>query len=663
MQLDLNLCLGCMEPIGGDAVCPYCGYTAGSPYLVSYLAPGTVLNDRYLVGKLLHYNGESGFYIGYDEAESTKIFIKEYMPDTLCRRIKDSPIVAVNQDAVAQYKTFMSEFVELNKGLARLRNSGHINPAIDMFGANNTGYVIFDHISGITLSDFLRRNGGILPWESVKNMFTPLFTTLSLVHNAGLVHRGICPDNLVVTNSGEVVLMGFAIPDERTSGTKLNAEIYNGYAAPEQYSSGKWQGTQTDVYGISALLYRMLTGAVPQDAAERTANDNLMEPSALNSEIPPRVSGVIMKGLALDSDTRIHTMTELVTELFDEPEQQRSANRTQTISIPIQHIDDDGEDNAEGFGRQNYYERPEPHTSSARNKKQFPSRHKVFIAASLISAVVLIILMAVIMMVLNDSRDGSSRKINVTSDTLADIDDIDNSLTHQTVSEEGTDDSNQPTLNEVEQTETTTQSSGNFYIMNDLIGKNYETIKNSPTYAGLVFDPQYEFNEENAKGTIFEQSIASGEKYSEGTQITIKVSLGSRYVTVPDWIGVKASDYFNLLEGKNIKYEQVSYETSDYADGYVCGISVDEDTVLDLEESEALIVYVAYNPVTETEETTTEEEVTETEQETETETETEFETEPAEETTEEEYPDDGEINIDDPNYDEEQVFSDDEYIY
>ncbi|MGN1415248.1 MAG: PASTA domain-containing protein [Oscillospiraceae bacterium] len=648
MQLNLNLCPGCMEPKSDSMVCPVCGYTVGTPHDPAYLAPGTTLNGRYLAGRLLHRNGESAVYIGFDSVNGTKVLIKEYMPDTLCKRVKDSSVVAVNQNAVAQYKTFMSEFVELNKTLAKLRNVNHINPAVDMFGDNNTGYVVFNFIEGIPLTDHIRGLGGVMTWEQVKKLFPPLFTTLSQIHNAGLIHRGICPDNIIVTPRDELILTGFCVADERTAETELNSEIYDGYAAPEQYSSGKWQGTWTDVYGISALLYRLLTGSVPESAKAREENDVLPEPMSLNSSIPPKVSDVIMNGLALRSDDRIQTVTELVTGLFEEPEEQKIV-QTQSISIPRQYAND--ETYAEGFGRSGA---SSAHGTAA--KKTRPSRHKVFILVGLATAIVMIALMAVVMIALDDNSSSVANGITTNGEPLADIDDLASSLTYQTTSAAETENT-QPTLNEVEsgETENTSNSSasGNVYIMNDLLGKNYETIKNSPTYASLVFVPEYEFNEENEKGIIFGQSIEKGESYTEGADVHIKVSLGSRYVKVPEYVGMKAKDYFNLLEGKNIKYEEVSYETSQYADGYVCGVSADEDEILDLESGDTLIVYVAYNPAPVTEATT----------ETESETTTEEITEPAEENTDdiEEYPyDEEEPDSDDTGY-EEIIIEDDNY--
>lgn len=668
MQNDLKLCFGCMEESHGETVCPHCGYSADTPHLPAYLAPGSVLNKRYIAGKLLSHNGESAVYIGYDEQNGVKVFIREYMPTTLCRRIKDSKVVAVNQDAVAQYKTFMSEFVELNKTLARLRGLSHINPAIDMFGDNNTGYVVFNYIEGRPLADILRDSGGVMSWAETKKMFPPIFTTLSLIHNAGLIHRGICPENILVTPRNELFLDNFCVADERTAETELDSEVYDGYAAPEQYSSGKWQGTWTDVYGICALLYRLLTGIVPENACEREKTDELVPPHEINEDIPEAVSDVIMNGLALSKEERIQTVTELVTGLFNEVAEAKSP-MTEPVIISRPNSFDDGYE-------ESYYDhsrRNEASYSRSRAAKA-PEKSKVFVLAGFAAAVVLIAILAVVMLALDDNShyiaDNISIRNEQTTVSRADLDELAESLASQTSAPEETE-SNQPTLNEVENGESSsaTMRSENVYIMNELVGKNYETIKNSPTYESLSFMPKYEFNEENPKGTIFSQSIEKGETYTEGQEIVIKVSLGSRYVKVPDYSGMTAKDYFNLLEGKNIKYEEASYETKEYKNGYVCGISA-EDEIIDLESGDTLIVYVAYNPTPVTEETTeesTEETTEETEEETEEETtyddeeytdESDYsedydETEEYYETdlTDEEYNDD-DIEIEDPNYSE-----------
>ena len=162
-------------------------------------------------------------------------------------------------------------------------------------------------------------------------MFPPLFTTLSLVHNAGVLHRGISPETIYVTDKGELKLTDFCISGVRTINTELKTEIFPGYAAPEQYSAASRQGTWTDVYGICAVLYRILTGSKPDPANIRLEGDNLYTPQELNPNIPKHVSDVIMDGMNILGEDRIPTITELVTRLFDQPA--AGFSKTQTLSL------------------------------------------------------------------------------------------------------------------------------------------------------------------------------------------------------------------------------------------------------------------------------------------------------------------------------------------
>ncbi|HAM68400.1 MAG TPA: serine/threonine protein kinase, partial [Ruminococcus sp.] len=232
---DLRLCFGCMEPLGEEKICPHCGYDSSTPSLANHLRQGTILHGRYLVGKELSANGEGVTYIGYDTSVDCKLLIREYFPERLCSRVPNEPTIDVKYDHLAQYKALMAEYTELNKALARLRNLSHLNPALDMFSENNTTYAVYEYLEGGTLLEYLRENAGELSWNVVRRIFPPLFTTLSLLHNAGVLHRGLSPETIFVTDKGEIKLTGFCISAVRTNDTELDAELFDGYAAPEQY--------------------------------------------------------------------------------------------------------------------------------------------------------------------------------------------------------------------------------------------------------------------------------------------------------------------------------------------------------------------------------------------------------------------------------------------
>lgn len=114
MDTSVNLCMGCMNELDANGVCHYCSYTDDMPHLQSYLAPRTVLDNRYIVGKMLTYNGEGASYICYDTIRKTKAVVREYMPDTLCERERGTQRIIVNSDCLAKYKTYMSEFADMN---------------------------------------------------------------------------------------------------------------------------------------------------------------------------------------------------------------------------------------------------------------------------------------------------------------------------------------------------------------------------------------------------------------------------------------------------------------------------------------------------------------------------------------------------------------------
>ena len=315
MSKETELCLGCMEKTGGAKECPHCGYCEGDGHIASYLIPGTMLKGRYLIGRLICYNGESGLYIGYDMAEERKVTVREYMPETLCARKEGSSEIEVYSDHLPLYKTYLAEYIELHRTLMTSDLSGSIQPVLDVFTDNHTAYAVMDYIEGIGLKTYLSSCGEVLSWEQVKRLFAPILTTLGMLHSKGIIHRGLCPNTLLVTEKKELRIIGFGISASRTADSDIACEVFSGYAAPEQYSSARRNGSWTDIYGISAVLYRCLTGKTPQSAQERLENDMLTEPCLVNRSIPSNVSKVIMKGLSLEVSDRISNINQFVDSL------------------------------------------------------------------------------------------------------------------------------------------------------------------------------------------------------------------------------------------------------------------------------------------------------------------------------------------------------------
>ncbi len=577
-MVENKLCYGCMKNIGNAVVCPECGYNRNSANPLPYLAAGTLLNDRYIVGKLLHHNGESADYIAYDKTLACKILIKEYMPENLCSRDKDGLAVNANHNQKVQYKALMDEFAELNRSIAKMRTISHITPVTDIFSANNTVYAVFEYIESISLLEYLKENAGELTWEQVSKMLPPFFTTLSLVHNAGIVHRGISPETIMVTEKGELRLTGFSISALRTINTEINSELFHGYSAPEQYSLSGWQGTWTDVYGISAVLYRILTGCRPTEAQTRITNDSLCSPHEINPNISENVSKTIMEGLAVRNDDRIQTVTQLVTKLFEENGEAEKITRTSTATIAIpRQISEPKQQHHKPVRREERIAAAE--TASEAETISTLDRVKVPLMIGVLLVAIFLVIGIICMAFFSGGGDDDI-DLSIYGNSSSALDNV--------IEITGTDG------------EIITGITGDS-DMPQLVGYKYDEVAESSTFLGwLVIEPKYEYNDRVEKGIITEQSIPAGSKFSSGSTVTVTVSNGPAKVEIPDYMltsysSYKYEEYFKLLEDLGIEYEPKPEVNWGYADGYVIGISVDGESVrggdiINLKDGEVLEV-------------------------------------------------------------------------
>ncbi len=560
-----KLCLGCMCEKENDGPCEKCGYSASTPYLPSYLAPGTVLNDRYIAGKLLSYNGEGATYIGFDKVTGAKVTIKEYMPDTLCSRKKDEQTITVDQNQLPLYKTYMSEFVELNKALMKARSMTHIQTVLDIFPQNNTAYVIFEYVEGISLKSYLSNCSGELTWDRVKELFPPILTTLSLVHSAGIIHRGISPQTILVTEKNELKLIDFQISAGRTTGTEIACEMYPEYSAPEQYSSTEWHGTWTDVYGICATLYRVLTGCAPTESISRLGNDSCPEPMAINRNIPSHVSKVIMNGLKMNTSSRIQTITELVVKLFEQPKFNTAENEPVK---PVQKV--------------KRVETADSEKTASNNKKKKGKKKKQSTAAVLFTVIACAVIVigftgVIIYFAVTGGNGDASSDPNYYS--LPETVETSAPQTSETSVTEAPDSS-------------TSSVSPIVYACPTFTGRLYTTVQNS--YDFLKITAEYKFDDKVANGVVISQSIKAETEIAEGTEIKLIVSKGPSKVALPDYTGMTVDEYTAILSQKNIKFEKRPTKAEagmNKGDVVKCSKEIGEE--VDVENSEKVTVYFA----------------------------------------------------------------------
>ena len=315
-------CLGCMESYDdGFQVCPHCGYVEGTPAKEAYhLEPGTVLNKKYTVGRVLGYGGFGVTYIGYDNLMNRRVAIKEYLPTEFSTRSSGTIAITIfSGEKEEQFLSGIAKFSDEAKRLANLEQVPGVVRIYDTFTENNTAYIVMEYLDGETLKERLKREEKIPVEEAVK-IILPILGALKEVHASGLLHRDVSPDNIFLTRDGDVKLLDFGAARFATTShsRSLSVIVKEGYAPEEQYRSKGEQGTWTDVYACGATLYKMITGVTPEGAMERREKDELQRPSKLGIKIDRSTETAIMNAMNIRIQDRTQTAADFERELTSE---------------------------------------------------------------------------------------------------------------------------------------------------------------------------------------------------------------------------------------------------------------------------------------------------------------------------------------------------------
>ena len=314
-----DLCPYCLEPLEGGAppVCPHCGKNLRNRNPEGALPLGAQLGGRYTVGDYLSADGDGLSYRGVENAARRFVLIKEYFPVTLCNGRSPEGALMPKEGREVLFKNSRMDFKDLYDDLRGLTPATGLSQILDVLEENNTVYAVEESEKGMTLTHYLSlRSRNLTPAEA-RTMLQPVMEGVTLLHKAGLIHRGICPDNILLPIDGSARLTGYGTLALRTGGSELKSQLYPGYAAPEQYSAAEFSGRYTDVYALAAVTYRLVTGQVPVAAPQRKVRDSLESAHSLESGVPTYFSQVLSCALRLDPARRMQTVPELMSALTD----------------------------------------------------------------------------------------------------------------------------------------------------------------------------------------------------------------------------------------------------------------------------------------------------------------------------------------------------------
>lgn len=340
-----NRCPNCMEEFSEKYhVCPSCGAQAvNDTDEIIHLRPGTILCNRYHIGKTLGYGGFGVTYIAWDERLHHKVAIKEYLPSEFATRLADSEeVTAFSGEKQEQYEIGLKKFIDEGKRLAKFQNEYGIVRIFDCVEENNTAYIIMEYLKGHTLAHLLEHNQTFNEKRTVA-MLTPIMRSLEVVHSEGILHRDISPDNIIVTEDGTAKLIDFSASRFATTSYSLSLTVIikQGYSPEEQYRSKGVQGPYTDVYSLAATIYKMVTGITPPDALKRRSQirngnkDPLIKPRTVNKTLSPSFETAILNALNVAIEDRTPDIKTLLKEL--RPSGTDNVKRRDTNSMRAHH--------------------------------------------------------------------------------------------------------------------------------------------------------------------------------------------------------------------------------------------------------------------------------------------------------------------------------------
>lgn len=527
-----NLCYGCMNEKVIEGKCPICGYNPEEPSNPLFLKPGFMLEARYLVGKAIDSNGEGVTYIGFDTVTATTVNIREFLPLGLCERDVDGATVLMLSGSEYSFNDALTKFIELSRQLFKLNELPALFDILDVRETNNTAYRITRAVPGISLREFLMRNGGMLQWDQARSLFAPLVASISAMHKAGVIHRGISPDTLIVGKDGKLRLSGFCIPECRTAKSALTSQLFPGFAAVEQYGAAGTQGPWTDIYAFAATIYRTLVGNPPPEATDRLEDDNMTIPGKIAREIPKPVLETLANALQVLPQDR--------TQKIDGMRQSLSTASATTTIKAVRNTTPEPET----------YERPERRQTKKSNKNTGKMYGLVagIVTAFLLAVVVLFI--AYIMGVFNKDDPNTNSTVS-------------NNFSSMNFSTEA------PT-SKLEITET-----GKLQLVS-FVGRKFADVS---TDANFTEDIKFkvsskQYSEEYAKGQIISQSPKAGEVIEVGTTVEVVVSLGPSTSSMISVIGLdKETALFELLKA-GYSYENIEFDRPRYVETAPPGVVV-----------------------------------------------------------------------------------------
>ena len=528
-----RLCPYCLQPLPGAAQsCPHCGKSFAGRNPGGTLPVGTVLAGRYTVGEMLSIDGEGILYRGAENLGRFRVTIKEYLPITLTAERTAESTLRPKTGSEVLFKTTRMDFADLYRSIQRITPANGLEAVLDVVEANNSVYAILENLGGTPLDQWLENHPGTIRPDDACTMLQPVFEGVAAMHKIGLVHRGICPENIRVMENDRCRLAGYATVGLRTAGSGLHEQLYEGYSAPEQYSTAEFEGRYTDEYSLAAVFYRMVCGQAPVPAAQRMVTDSNPRAKSVNGSLPLYVSQVLQLGLRLRPMERIQTVPQLYQALSSK-EYTAELTRTMKPEAPV------------------HTAQPEP------ERKEHLLSLKALLAGIviLLSILILLTLWSVL-----------SQHIHQPAASAAE---------------------SEPASSEVMVPQN---------LVPNFIGMDYTQVQNNREYTSMyLFYVTEEYSDTAPAGQIIQQEPSADAVLKAGETIRLVVSKGPQMAEMPNIIGFTQDGAVKELEARGLVASCfMVVNDGSYASG--CVVRTSEEPGTKVEVGTVITVYIAADP-------------------------------------------------------------------
>ena len=528
-----RLCPYCLQPLPGAAQsCPHCGKSFAGRNPGGTLPVGTVLAGRYTVGEMLSIDGEGILYRGAENLGRFRVTIKEYLPITLTAERTAESTLRPKTGSEVLFKTTRMDFADLYRSIQRITPANGLEAVLDVVEANNSVYAILENLGGTPLDQWLENHPGTIRPDDACTMLQPVFEGVAAMHKIGLVHRGICPENIRVMENDRCRLAGYATVGLRTAGSGLREQLYEGYSAPEQYSTAEFEGRYTDEYSLAAVFYRMVCGQAPVPAAQRMVTDSNPRAKSVNGSLPLYVSQVLQLGLRLRPMERIQTVPQLYQALSSK-EYTAELTRTMKPETPV------------------------------RTAQPEPERREHLLSLKALLAGIVILLSILILLTL----------WSVLSQHI-----------------------HQPAASAAESEPASSEVMVPQNLVPNFIGMDYTQVQNNREYTSMyLFYVTEEYSDTAPAGQIIQQEPSADTVLKAGETIRLVVSKGPQMAEMPNIIGFTQDGAVKELEARGLVASCfMVVNDGSYASG--CVVRTSEEPGTKVEVGTVITVYIAADP-------------------------------------------------------------------